>query len=428
MTKGGTQMSNDADTPAYTRRAVLRTAGILAGATAALAAFPVGAAAAPAARSPLRLAVLLPQSLSHPHFGANFLAGLHLGFTQANWSTDLQTAETGRGVGLVSPLVQELLGSVDFLVGMANAEVTTQFRDLLAEHDVPFIDAAIGANIPRLEDSSPHIFHYTLSHWQANWALGRWAASTLGKRGLIATSFYDSGFDTHYAFRLGFESAGGNVVLAHTTHIPPGGNDPATLVGPLASQQANFIYAGYCGPDAIDFIRAHAAAGLTSRLPLIGPAFLTDEQHLPALGATALGIRTASAWTSDLANTENLRFVRTYRNQTGQTPDCFALLGFETAKLIATAATTAPPAAGHNAAFRNALAAARFAGARGAVAMDGRTREVTGPLYLRKVKSANGGLINANTSALTPPPGGDRAIEALRTSLKTGWLAPYLCS
>jgi hypothetical protein len=109
-------------------------------------------------------------------------------------------------------------------------------------------------------------------------------------------------------------------------------------------------------------------------------------------------------------------------------PDLLALLGFETAQLIATAAATALPAAGQSAAFRAALAAARFAAPRGAVAMDARTREQVGPVYLRAVQAANGAIVNANVGTLTPPAGGDRGIEAMRGSLKTGWLAPYLCS
>src|SRR5689334_16194377 len=113
-------MTTTANAPAYPRRTILRAAGLLAGATTALAVFPLGAAAAgSAARSTLRLAALLPESSSQPQYAANFLAGLRLAFQQARWSVALQTPEVGRGVGLAAATVETLLdaGTVDLLIG-----------------------------------------------------------------------------------------------------------------------------------------------------------------------------------------------------------------------------------------------------------------------------------------------------------------------
>lgn len=400
----------------YSRRGFLHAAGAaatlavlaaeVARPVAAAATGPAGATAGFTARQPLRLATLLPRSAAYPQLGPAFLAGLRLAFAEENLAVEMRTAEIGGGVGLLVPQAAETLdaAATDLLVGMVNPEVAAGLRVLLSDRDVAFLNAGIGANLPRASDASPQIFHHTLGYWQASWALGQWAASALGRRALLSASFHDSGFDAPFAFRLGFEAAGGTVVFTHTTHVPPDATSAADLVAPLLDQRADFVYAAYSGDLAAEFVRAYAASGLAGSLPLIGTA-----------PGASLGVH-AAAWSSDLATAENRRFVAAYRAQTGQTPELFALLGYETARLIAAAAT----GTGKGLSLREALASASFVGPRGAVAMDGATRETTGPVYL--LGDPRGGI-----AALATPAAGDRAIMALRHSLKTGWLAPYFC-
>jgi branched-chain amino acid transport system substrate-binding protein len=415
-----------------TRRHFLRAAAVLAGA-AALPLAPAAKAAAagspPAtsqtSRAALRIGVLVPASAGYPQLGPELLAGLRLAFEQTGQSAVLVPQDVGLGVGLVAGAAERLLleERADLLVAMVNPDVAATLDPLLAERRAVLLNAVTGANVARRDDVSPYVFSHALSSWQASWALGGWAARTLGRRAAVAMSLYDSGFDAHYAFRLGFEEAGGKVLLTHVTHLPLDAPDPAGLVAPLTAQRVDFVYAAYCGQPAVEFVQAYARAGLAGRLPLVGGAFLTDEQLLPAQGPAALGIRTAAPWSGELQLAENQRFVADYQARAGALPSAFALLGYETGRLIAGAMA----AAGNPRALRDALASARLDGPRGAVVMNGRTLSTTGPLYLREVRAGNPGVANAVLATLAAPGGLEGQVERIRGTLKTGWIMPYLC-
>ena len=418
--------------PRCTRRQLLRAAAVLAGAAALPLAPAAKAAAGPApataqtTRAALKVGVLVPTSTIYPQLGAELLEGLGFAFEQAGQGAELLPQDVGLGVGLVAGAAEQLLleEQADLLVAMVNPDVAATLHPLLAERQAVMLNAVTGANVARRDDVSPYLFSHSLSSWQASWALGGWAAKTLGRRAAVAMSLYDSGFDAQYAFRLGFEEAGGKILLTHVTHLPPDEPDPASLVAPLTAQRLDFVYAAYCGQPAVDFVRAYADAGLAGRPHLVGGAFLTDEQVLPAQGRAALGIRTAAPWSSALPLAENRSFVDDYQKaRAGQLPSSFALLGFETGRLIAGALA----AAGDPGALRDALAEARLDGPRGAVAMNGRTLSTTGPLYLREVRAGGEGLTNTVLATLAAPGGLEGQVERVRGTLKTGWIMPYLC-
>jgi branched-chain amino acid transport system substrate-binding protein len=411
-------------TLAYTRRDLLRRTGQLAGALAATATLPLALrtrhvpTSAGRSAPPLRIGALLPQSTVYPRLAESLLAGLQLAFAREGRHIALLVEDIGRGAAFPTPAVDRLLGEhrAAVLLGMVNPDTAASLRARLAASGALLVNLPVGANMPRAADDHPAIVTHSLAHWQASLALGRWAAGRLGRRALLATSLYDSGYDALYAFRLGFERAGGTVVATQVTHHPANDDPLAAQLDALTGFAPDFVYAAYSGQDAVDFVRAYHAAGLAARLPLIGSSFLTDEALLPQMGPVALGIRTAAPWSPALDTPANRRFVAAYRAQTGQAPDTFALLGYETAQLLAQAdaALWAP--------------ALSFTGPRGVIGLDATTRTTTGPLYLREVRAAGAGLVNAILGALPAPAVSDPALADLRGSVKTGWSTPYLCS
>ncbi len=413
----------------YTRRDVLRASGVIAAAAATLQILPVAQMKGVAQLAPLELGVVLPRSAAYAHLSESILAGLRLYFAQhSGRSIALRTRELAPGSGAIGAAVEQLQasGPLDFLIGMVTPAVAAQLHERLVASGTVFVNATVGANVPREIDRSAHVLHSSLAHWEASWALGRWAAQHLGRRGIVATSLYDSGYDALYAFRRGFEGGGGTILATHITHLAGGGSDDSAIA-PLLGQNADFVYASYSGQAAVDFVRAYARAGLATRLPLIGSSFLTDEGILDAQGDDALGIRTAATWSPDLDNVANQRFTTGYRAQTGQVPDILAVLGFETARVIDLAAGATGTATVRAAGLAAGLAAGQLLGPRGAVALDVATQVVSGPIYLREVGATATGPAHATVATLTSPNTTDAAIAALRRSPKTGWLTPYLC-
>ncbi|HEX8597811.1 MAG TPA: ABC transporter substrate-binding protein [Chloroflexia bacterium] len=431
------KQSGHVDAGGYNRREFIVNAGKAAGALLALPLLakaqgvaaesqPAGKSSGPARSTERRtVGVLLPQSSAYPQLGANFLAGMNLYFTQSGRNNvKVVSAEIGTCCGQIKPQTRAMLGAqkLDLMVGLVNPSVAASISHLLEAAKMPFLATGLGENLARAAESNPYIFHHTLGMWESNYALGKWAATTLGRKAVMASSFYDSGYDTLHAFRMGFEAGGGQVLSIHVTHQPAADNGVAALVAGIKQSKPDVVFASYYGQSAVDLLNAYARAGLSRSVPLLGTAFLVDQAVVNSVGSAAAGVTTALPWAASLDTADNKAFVTAYKNKTGKSPDAFAALGFETAGLIASAIDRA---AGGS--LRDALAAASFAGPRGNVAMNAGTQSTTGTHYLQQAKHQG---INVRTAVLAGLPAGfeqDGEVSALRNSVKTGWVSSYLC-
>jgi branched-chain amino acid transport system substrate-binding protein len=336
----------------------------------------------------------------------------------------LVSAEIGTCCGQIKSQTESMLGAQkpDMFVGLVNPSVAASISHMLQAAQVPFLATGLGENLARADEGSPYIFHHTLRMWESNYALGKWAATTLGRKAVMASSFYDSGYDTLHAFQMGFEAGGGQILATHVTHRPASGNGLSALVADIKQSKPDVVFASYYGQSAVDLLNAYARAGLSRSVPLLGTAFLVDQAVVNSVGSAAAGVTTALPWAASLDTVDNKAFVTAYKNKTGKSPDAFAALGYETAGLIASAIDRA---AGGS--LRDALAAASFAGPRGAVAMNAATQSTTGAHYLQQAKHQG---INVRTAVLAGLPAGvehDGQVAALRNSVKTGWKSTYLC-
>lgn len=424
-------MGSEARILTYTRRDLLRVAGALA-ATVAATNLLAGAQTPPRvpAPVPLQLGVILPRSSAYPRLRESIVAGLELFFAQtAGRPIALRSAEIAPGSGYIGSAVDRLLadGPLDFLIGMVTPTVAAQLDERLVATDTVFINATVGANIPRLGDGSPLILHSSLAHWQGSWALGTWAATALGKRGLLLASLYDSGYDAFYTFRLGFEEQGGTVLATQVTAQPVRADELAALLTSPEARGADFLYAAYNGRAAADFLRAYAALPASLRLPLVGSPFLAESSVLGELGVSGVTVHTAAAWAAELDTPANGQFVADYRAQTGSEPDILAVLGYDTARLIDRVAARSSHGRLAAAGLAIGLTASTVFGPRGALSLDPATQTVASPLYLRTITAMPGGAVGTIAGRLTLPSADAPSFAALRASVKTGWLTPYLC-
>lgn len=365
---------------------------------------------------PLRLGALLPGSQLYPRLGASILAGLELGAEREGRAVTLVRAEHGAWPGAALAAAREMLGSgqVDGLVGVLNSAVSASLAPLLAETRTPLWVCEVGANA--VSAVSPWITYHTLQYWQAQWLLGDWAARNLGRRAAIATSFYDSGYDTLFAFRQGFEAAGGTVLDTQVTHLDPRNPGLEEALAALARKQPDLVYGLYCGQAAREFVAAYARSPLAGRKPLAASAFVTAEDLLAAQGDAALGIITCLPWAADDANAERESLQGAFAVRTGASADLFAALGYDAGRLIVRA----------TALFTGSVAQVRLAGPRGPVTVEAATRQTRAPLYIRSVQRVNGVLCNAAVAEVPLPSDLDARLEAARSGPRSGWTNTYL--
>ena len=384
-------MKTPIDTKHFSRRDFLRLAGLTTGGLLAQTMIAPGLAAqglgglghsGPSGR----VGVLLPASTVYPDLARNFLAGLQLA---AGGTADVLVRETGSGAANAYEAAQQLLNKegVRRIVGMIDPLTLAHLRGILQARQATVLAVDLGANLPRLSKADARVTVHGLDLAQGAAAFGAWAAHALGRTAVLAASCYDSGYDAFAAFRFGFENAGGRVLHTAITHQPAGGPDLAGAMRDIAQARPDFVYAAYCGPAAVEWVRAYSKAGLAGALPLAGGPFLTDEALLAAHGAAALGILSVAPAVTGPATAD---FARAYQARTGRPADLLALLGYETACLLA----GQPP------------------GSR--------------VLALREVQQQAGGLTHVPRATLDTPGITNQALAALHSEVHSGWLHPYL--
>lgn len=387
---------------------------------------------APAYR-PVRIGLLLPQSQLHPELAQSLLSGMRLALAQSSDQAGGRPIEIRSVPASVSPYraaeqARQLIAAeqIDLLVGFVGAKTATLLEPLLQERQIPLIVNTIGANVPRQASASPYVVRNSLQQWQSNWALGAWTADNVGARAVVASSFYESGYDTLYVFGQGFQSAGGAIIETHVTHRPDAPADLAALMTAIKAARPDVVYAAYAGKMALSFAQAYAHAGLAGRIPLVTSPFMVDEQLLSKHGRAALNIRSGLSWSRQLQTPENRAFLATYQARTGQSADAFAVLGHDAGRLIVQALTTA---GGETRSERlvHALGAASFVGPRGRVAVQPDIYDLATPLYVREVRRAGGMLSNTIIAELRAPATAAVQADLASVSSKTGWANPYLC-
>ena len=423
------------------RRAFLKAAASVG---AALVAHPLLPAAAhahvpldpttPTASSskPFRIGVVLPESQRYPALASSMLAGLKLAFAErgnlvGGRQAELLPAIYGDRVAGATRQARALIleQDVDLLVGVMSSAATAPLHDLLQAHQVPLILTNAGANVVRQRGQGPYIFRISLNDWQANWAVGAWAASHIGKTAFIATSFYESGYDSSYLFARGLERAGGTVLGRHITHVPRQTDTFTPMLAAIRQANPDFVYAAYSGQQAQDFMRAYASANLAGRVPLVGSGFLLDDSLLAQYGQTALHSISGLTWAPTLDIPQNNAFTSAYHAAAGQPADPFAVLGYDAGRLIADAVDATAGKTRSRGQLLKALRTRELSSPRGSLVMNQQAQSSATPIYIREVRRHQGALSNIAIARIDSMAGLDEA-AAIRASIKSGWLDAYL--
>lgn len=417
-------MSKRKDLRVVTRRRFLQRLGVLTGAVVAsqIPGLRSAAHAQPVAQGGYagRVGVLLPQSAMNPLLSPNLVSGLKLGFQTAGCpDVTLITSPCGPGPAAAATCAERLMDQerVDLVTGIASPNLSAEFRAAFENRRKYYVAADGGANLVRTSEESPYVLYNSLHYWQSNWATGQWAAKHLGTKAVVVSSFYETGYDAFSAFRLGFEAGGGEVAETYVTHRPASDWTWESVMSGIRTTAPDLLFALYSGQQATEFLAAWAESGLAGQIPLAASPFMVDEAALAEQGDAALGIISCLPWAPGLDHAENQAFVTAFLAMTGRRPDGFALLGYDTARLIANAL-------GANGG--GLTANLRWSSPRGAVKLDGRSQSVVTPLYLREVRRGADGLYNAVIGTIAPADDRDDRLEPLRSGERTGWLNAYL--
>jgi branched-chain amino acid transport system substrate-binding protein len=376
----------------------------------------------------LKVGVMAPTGGPNTALGASLLDGLVLGFEEARSASvpvdaTLVSRQVERGFAGAATYAQELLDAgCEVVVGGVSALAAARLGALFAERRTSLVVADVGAHVVPPSQRNAYVLHSSLLYWHASHAFGRWAPSRMGSRALVAVAAPDAGYDTVYAFRRGFEVAGGTVVAEI---VPDAAADGfAELRRAVASARPNLVYALYTGPEAAELVRVWAGWRTTRKLAF--GALGVDDFALASIGSSAVGIRSCASWTASSSTRTNQEFVAAFKSRYGRAPDPFAVVGYDTARLVAEGARRATESGIGVRRLVEALAGASLASPRGTLTVDTATNTVVGPLAIREVRSRLGTLSN---EVIAPAPSVDAfpdAMSALSAGSPSGYLNEYL--
>ncbi|MBI5930060.1 MAG: ABC transporter substrate-binding protein [Chloroflexi bacterium] len=361
----------------------------------------------PSTPTTLKIGLLLPSSNIRPGMTTQLMNGMQLYFDQVKSDfgrVQLIPESIGLGSTVALRKATQLLkeADVDLVIGMVSTPTALRLQPLFEAEQKVLLVVGAGETMPRSHESSPYIFHATLNYWQSNWAAGRWAAQHKGNRAFMISSFYESGYDSFYAFQSGFESAGGTIIGRAVTHISPDNDGMPDAMAALQAAQPDVVFAAYNGEPTHDFLRYFA--DLAPNSTLMGTAFMLDDRAM-----APVDMYFGTSWLIDLDNAQNTAFSTDYRRLVGHTPDAFASLGYETAQMLTQSIQSGGVLA-------HQLPAVHINGPRGNLTIQ--HQSLVGPTYLASIHAGQASILTHFPTLITE--------LAHTTEPRSGWLNPYL--
>jgi branched-chain amino acid transport system substrate-binding protein len=368
-----------------------------------------GSTGAPAAGGggTVKVGLVVPQSGVYAALGTDMQRGWELwlernGGKFGDYTVETVTADEGETPQTGVPAVQKVLQSdgVDVVVGLVNSATALGVSDLLTESKKLLVVTNAGAEAVTAAKRTPYIWRTSFTNGQVAAAMGAHLAQSGFSEGVYAIApDYAAGTEVIAAFKKAFETGGGRVVGEAKTPFGTTSDYQPFLSGIQASgAKATFCF--FSGAEAITFVRQYAQFGLAGAIPLYGSGFLTEGNVLTQQGDAALGVQTTLHYTDQLDNPANTAFVEAYTAKNGEAPSCFSTQTWDAANVLSRALATATALDG------DALAAALDGigtvddSPRGSWTFENQTPRQN--MYLRKVESTRGRLVNAVVQDLGP--------------------------
>lgn len=299
----------------------VRRRTLLAGA-AAVAALPLPALAQ---NKPIRIGLLTVKTGPLAQGGIQMEQGMLLFLkdhdnTIAGRKVELLVADTGGNPAGTKTKAQELIerDSVDMIFGPLAAFELLAITDYVAAHKTPIFSLAAAEDMSQRKPN-PYFVRASGTSAQNMHVMADYAAKELKYKTVITISEdFAYGYEQMGGFQRVFEGAGGRVVKKLWPPIVT--PDYTPYLAQLAGVDA--VVQGFAGSNPLKFMKQYKDAGLT--LPVLGGGTAGDDALLKSFGDEAIGLVTASVFTSDLDSPSCKQFIAGMVRDTGAVPGLYA--------------------------------------------------------------------------------------------------------
>ena len=359
--------------------------------TAAAATLPMPAIAQ---GGPVRIGLLTVKTGPLAQGGIQMEQGVNLFLKDRNnmiagRKVELIVGDTGGNPAGTKTKAQELIerDNVDMIFGPLAAFELLAITDYVAAHKTPILSLAAAEDMSQRKPN-PYFVRASGTSAQNMHPLADYAAKELKYKSVITISEdFAFGYEQMGGFQRVFEDTGGRV--AKKLWPPIVTPDYTPYLAQLTGVDA--VVQGFAGSNPLKFMKQYKDAGL--KLPVLGGGTAGDDALLKSFGDEAVGLITASAYTSDLDTPVNKQFIAGMVRDTGAIPGLYAA-GLYINGMVAEAALKAT---GGNTEDKDAFIKAMRAVAledspRGAFHFD-HFGNVVGTVYIRRLERKDGKLV-----------------------------------
>jgi branched-chain amino acid transport system substrate-binding protein len=309
--------------------------------------FLLGAAAASlvvrrtfaAAKSKLRIGLLLPYSGTYAALGNNItdamkLAAKEHGDKLGGREIDWVAVDDESDPAKAPANVNKLIGNVDVLTGPVHSGVAMAMMQIVRQEKLLTIVTNAGAQAVTGTLCAPNVFRTSFSNWQTSYPCAEVMLKAGHRKVVLMFWNYSFGQESMAAFKEGYAKGGGTVVKEIAVPFPS--TEFQANLSEIASLKPDAVFVFFAGAGAAKFVKDYEGAGLREKIPLYGSGFLT-EGVLGAQGAAAEGIKTTLHYADALDNPANKKFREAFQKATGRNADVYAVAGYDTVNLLSAA-------------------------------------------------------------------------------------------
>src|SRR5437764_11661889 len=342
-----------------------------------------------ASKAKIRIGLLLPYSGTYAALGNNItdamkLAGKErgdkLGGREIEWVAVDDESDPAKAPANVNKLIAG--EKVDILTGPVHSGVAMAMMQIVRQEKTLSIVTNAGAQALTGSLCSPNVFRTSFSNWQTSYPCAGVMLKDGRKKAVGMFWNYSFGQESMAAFKEGFTKGGGTIVKEIPVPFPT--TEFQANLSEIAALKPDAVFVFFAGAGAAKFVKDYADAGLRDKVPLYGSGFLT-EGVLRAQGAAAEGIKTTLHYADSLDRPVNHKFRDAFRKATSRDADVYAVAGYDTVHLLASALGKVQGDTGAQKELIAALEAARTDSPRGPFRFSKAHNPVQN-VYVRQVK------------------------------------------
>ncbi|ADZ90827.1 ABC transporter substrate-binding protein [Marinomonas mediterranea] len=357
-------------------------------------------------QGPIKVGVMLPFSGVYGGLGEATRNGLKMALQEH--AEDLKgrdiefiemdtEAKPSRAPEIANSLLNK--SHADFIIGPVHSGVAMGMIKVLKKKDTIMIIPNAGANAATGPLCAPNIFRTSFSAWQPSYPMGKIALEQGFKKVVTLSWNYGFGKESLDAFEESFTSGGGEIVKKMLIPFPK--TEFQSYLSEIGSIQPDAVFVFFAGGGAVKFVKDYDAMGLKGKIPLLGAGFLT-EGTLAAQGDSAEGVLTTLHYADPLDNAENNAFRKNYSEKFGKPSDLYAVQGYDTGLMIASAVNALNGDISDQKALINALENTKIKSPRGDFTFSKAHNPIQN-VYLRRVENGENQVVKLAAPDLEDP-------------------------